>query len=68
LSKKVYYNGDNQWLRSFDYFHEDEMGYVGVFIDTDENGKKVPRLVTLDGQMSREVQNHHSEEDANGQQ
>lgn len=44
------------------------MGYVGVFIDTDENGKKVPRLVTLDGQMSREVQNHHSEEDANGQQ
>ena len=49
MAKKVYYTGDNLWLRSFDHFEQDKMGaYSGVFMDQAEesrpgaDGEKVP--------------------------
>jgi hypothetical protein len=71
MANKVYYTGDNPWLRSFDHFEQEKTGaYSGVFMDQAEEsgssaqGQKVPRRVPLESRMSREVQSHHTEPEA----
>jgi hypothetical protein len=71
MAKKVYYTGNDPWLRSFDHFEQDEMGaYSGVFMDqTNESGssseaEKAPRRVDLESRFSRDVQLHHTESEA----
>lgn len=53
-----YYDGDNQWLQSFDYFERDEMGvYIGVYADKDGE-----RHIPLTGSLSREIEQHINRE------